>query len=105
MSTIIIDGKSFSGNSINIRNGCVTIDGVVQDGQLHGLVEIKITEGTLHHLETDSSVTCGKVSGNVSAGGSVTCGDIGGVCQAGGSVRASGRLGGTVMAGGSVKIG
>ena len=102
---IIIDGKVFQGNNITIRNGRVTIDGRPQDGELHGVIEVKITEGTLHNLDTDSSVTCGSVSGYVSAGGSVTCGDVGGTAQAGGSITAKGRLGGTIQAGGSVRIG
>lgn len=105
MATINIDGMTFSGNNITIRNGRVIIDGKPQDGTLNGTVEIKITEGVLNKLETDSSVTCGDVRGDVSAGGAVTCNNIGGICQAGGSVRAAGRAGGTIQAGGSVKIG
>lgn len=79
MATINIGGRVFSGRSVSIRNGVVTIDGVRQDGTLSGQVEIKITEGVLERLEADGSVTCGEVRGDVMAGGSVRCGDVGGL--------------------------
>lgn len=102
---IIIDGKVFHGNNVTIRNGTVIIDGKMQDGTVQGVVEIRIVEGVLGKLETDASVTCGEVRGDVSAGGSVTCANVGGAISAGGSVRASGRAGGTINAGGSVRVG
>jgi hypothetical protein len=105
MSTIIIDGKSFSGNNITIRKGVVIIDDEPMDGKVHGVVEIRITEGILGKLECDASVICGEVRGNVSAGGSVTCTNVIGSVSAGGSVRATGRAGGTINAGGSVRVG
>lgn len=105
MASFTIDGKVFSGRSITIRNGIVTIDGVVQDGTLHGQVEIKVTEGIIERLEADGSVTCGEVRGNVSAGGSVHCENVCGNVSAGGSVSASGHLGKSISAGGSVRVG
>jgi hypothetical protein len=47
MATVRIDGRTFSGRSVSIINGRVTIDGVAQDGSLSGVVEIKVTEGVL----------------------------------------------------------
>ena len=102
---ITIDGRTFSGNNVTIRNGIVTIDGVRQDGSVNGVVEVRVAEGSLVSLETDASVTCGSVGGNVSAGGSVRAHNIAGAVSAGGSVSASGRLGGSISAGGSVRIG
>jgi len=98
---IQIDGRDFVGQSISIINGRVKIDGQPVDGQVSGVVSIKI-EGTLHHLETDAAVTAGAITGNVTAGGSVRCEHVGGSVQAGGSVEA-GNVSGGIMAGGSVR--
>lgn len=100
-SKIVIDGRTFSGNSVSIIGGQVTIDGVVQDGSLSGVVEIKITEGVLRELKTDASVSCGEVKGDIDAGGSVTCGRVSGNVRAGGSITCN-DVGGSVMASGSV---
>lgn len=104
MATITIDGRTFSGSNVSIRNGKVTIDGAVQDGTLNGVVEIKITDGIIGRLDCDASVNCGEVRGNVSAGGSVNCDGIGGNVSAGGSVNAD-NISGSVNAGGSVRHG
>ena len=104
MATIVIDGRSFSGRSVSIINGKVTIDGVVQDGSLSGIVEVRIIEGVLQELSCDASVNCSEVRGNVRASGSVNCGDISGSVNAGGSVNC-GSVGGGVNAGGSVRHG
>jgi len=101
MATITIDGKTFTGRSVTIINGRVTIDGQLQDGTLQGVVEIRITEGVLHDLHTDASVVCGEVGGSVTAGGSVNADDVLGSVTAGGSVNCD-AVGGSVMAGGSV---
>lgn len=101
----IINGKVYHGNNVTIRNGTVFIDGRRQDQEVNGVVEVKVTEGDLVNIDTDASVTCMTVKGNVSAGGSVSCRDIGGSVNAGGSVSASGRAGGAINAGGSVMVG
>ena len=101
MSSITIDGKTFSGNSVSIVDGKVTIDGVVQDGTLEGVVELHIT-GTLGSLRTDGSVHMkGNVEGDVDAGGNVNCGDVKGDVDAGGNVNC-GDVKGDVDAGGNV---
>lgn len=102
MATIVINGHTFSGRSVSILNGQVTIDGVRQDGTLSGVVEIKVTEGVLGEMRTDASVSCGDINGSVSAGGSVNCENIGGNVTAGGSVN-GGNVKGSVSAGGSVR--
>jgi len=98
MGTIIINGKRFVGNNITIRNGKVVIDGKAQDGEMKGVVEVRVIEGVLGRVECDASVTCGEVWGNVAAGASVTGENVGGSIQAGGSVTAGDRAGGAIQA-------
>lgn len=100
-SVVEIGGKKYVGNNIVIRNGVVIVDGVVQEGTVTGVVEIKVVEGVLGRLETDASVVCQDVLGDITAGGSVKSGNVGGNVSAGGSVKAN-DIGGGVTAGGSV---
>lgn len=103
MSITIINGKTYVGNSISVINGVVTIDDVIQDGgKLSGVVEIRITEGTLQNLTTDAPVNCNDVLGDVSAGGPVNCENVGGNVKAGGPVNCE-NVAGMVSAGGSIK--
>lgn len=102
MNTININGKNYNGNNIEIRNGVVKIDGVVQkDDSAKGAVEIRVLSGQVGHLDTDLSVNCNGVVGNINAGGSVNCDDVAGNVTAGGSVNCD-DVGGDVCAGGSV---
>ncbi len=92
---IVIDGREFSGKNISIVNGKVTVDGVVQDDQLVGDVNIDVhgdvvkldagsgsvtVSGSCGQVSTMSGdVECGNVSGNVKTmSGDVTCGAVGG---------------------------
>lgn len=92
---IVIDGREFTGNSISIVNGKVTVDGVAQEGQLVGDVKIDVhgdvvsmnagsgnvtISGSCGSVQTMSGdVECGDVSGNIKTmSGDVTCGAIGG---------------------------
>lgn len=87
---ISIGKKTFnfgSGKNIQIRNGVVTIDGKVQDAALGEIAVLKIVEGTIQNLDTDASVNCRNIAGDVRAGGSVNCDDIKGSVTAGGSVQ------------------
>jgi len=105
MASVTIDGRPFSGSRIQITgDGHVLIDGVPQEGTLHGKVEIHVIEGAIENLEVEGDVHCGIVSANVDAGGSVTCGNVGGYVDAGSSVTC-GTVGGYVDAGGSVTAG
>lgn len=97
-ATITIDGRTFSGSSISIRNGKVVIDGVEQDGTLSGVVEVRIVEGAIEHLHSDMSVTCGDVTGNATAGMELHCGNVGGNAIAGMDLKC-GTVGGSVNAG------
>lgn len=102
---IVIDGREFTGNNISIVKGKVTVDGVVQDGQLVGDVKIDVygdvvkldagsgnvtVSGTCEQVSTMSGdVQCGDVHGNIKTmSGDVTCGTIGGsVSTMSGSIR------------------
>ena len=88
MGTININGVTYEGDNISVKNGEVTIDGVLQQKTPTGKISIMITGGQLSMISTDASVEVfGSVQGNVSAGGSVNCDDVGGSITAGGSVR------------------
>lgn len=103
MARFTINGVTFTGNTVQIRNGEVIIDGQKQDGSLSGVFEVRVIEGAIHRLETDASVNCGPVTGGISAGGSVNCDSVSGSVSAGGSVNCD-RVGGSVTAGGSVRM-
>lgn len=91
---VTIDGKSFTGSNISINNNKVIVDGVVQDGELigdvnvvvHGDVELlentsgTIKAGNVGQVKTVSGdVDCCDVSGNVqTVSGDVNCGNING---------------------------
>ncbi len=60
-------------------------------------------EGEALAVDCQGSLTCGDVSGHVSAGGSIHCADIGGDASCWGSITCS-EIGGSVSAGGSVNI-
>lgn len=107
MATIRIGKLVLVGNSLQIDNNSVYVDGtkiddLSQAGIRNGIVEVRVVEGVLDSLRADGSVTTGSVKGSVKAGGSVTCDCVGGDVSAGGSVRC-GRVGGDVSAGGSVR--
>ena len=79
MCSFTIGNKSYSGQSISIINGVVTIDGVVQGGdKLTGIVKIEIT-GVIANVTVDAPLMVnGDVLGNVDCEGAVTCGAVGG---------------------------
>lgn len=113
MATITIGGVTITGNNIQIKNGVVTVDGVVVDGVQNtagmsisagGAVEIRVLEGRVENLNADGSINAGSVEGSVRAGGSVNCDAVKGSVSAGGSVNCD-DVGGNVSAGGSVTCG
>lgn len=90
MGTFILNGVKLTGNNICIRNNRVVVDGTdIADlhGKLSGVVEIKVVDGLIYNLETEASVNCEGITGDVNAGGSVNCGGVGGNITAGGAVR------------------
>jgi hypothetical protein len=104
--SITINGVVYGnieGGNISIINGRVTIDGVLQDQQVQGVVKI-IVEGDLASLKTDASVQCGNVHGDVTAGSSVSCDNVEGSVSAGSSVSCE-NVGRNVSAGSLVTCG
>ena len=75
---IVIDGREFKGRNVSISNNKVTIDGVVQDGELQGDVNIQIY-GDVDTLDNASGVvTCNNVGSLKTMSGDVECKDISG---------------------------
>lgn len=95
-SIITINGKTYVGNSIQVTNNQVVIDGVVQEKKLSGIVEIKV-EGNLASLKADCNVTVhGDVLGSVDAGNNVqVMGDVLNNVRAGNNVVAESIKGDT----------
>ena len=107
IAKIIVNGvthlvKDVGNNDVVIRRNRIIVNGVEisSSTNINGNIKIK-WEGGLVNLNTDRSVECGDISGNVDCGGSVQCGSIGGNVDCGGSVQ-SGHINGSVDAGGSV---
>lgn len=103
-ATVVVNGRSYHGANVSIRNGKVTVDGVVQDDELVGEVHVTVN-GDIEKLEVGAGavtahnvgsvtsqsgdVSCGDVSGSVSSmSGDVTCGAVGGsVSSMSGDIR------------------
>ena len=101
---VTIEVDSSNGSSINVRNGVVSVGGVVVQTGLSGVVEI-IWSGPAASINADGSVTVnGEVKGDVDAGGSINCGNVSGSADAGGSINC-GNIGGNADAGGSIRAG
>ena len=103
MNKITINGVTYQTDGsaqIVINNGTVTVGGKHVVGGLSGVVRVEWA-GPLASLQSDASVICGDVSGDVDAGGSVQSHNVNGSVSAGGSVNC-GAVGGKVRAGGSV---
>jgi hypothetical protein len=100
---IRVNGKTYSGNNIQMVNGKVIIDGkeVGEKSKEQDFV-ITIEKGAIVNLNCDESVTvngnvmnivaqkninCDKVKGSITAGGNVNCDDVGGNIEAGGNVN------------------
>ena len=91
---VIVDGREFIGNNVSISGNRITVDGVRQDGELVGDIDvtvlgsvkrIELASGTIKcenvgNISTQSGdVDCNHVTGSVSTmSGDVDCGDISG---------------------------
>jgi hypothetical protein len=107
MAIFTLNGHTFTGGSVRVRDNEIWVDGKLVDAGASGeprVLEVRILEGRINDLSADGYVTCGAVEGDVSAGGYVTCGAVGGDVSAGGYVRC-GNVGGDVSAGGYVRRG
>lgn len=102
MGTVTMNGKTYSGNSISIINGVVTIDGKIIDNESVKDALVITIEGSVENIFTDKSVNCSTVNGNIISGGLVTCGNVGGSVESVGSVVCTNTIHTGVNAGGSV---
>ena len=96
MNQFSINGQTIvsTNGNISFTGGELYIDGVKTE--YNGSVKIPtpqititVISGTLQNLQTDGSVNCDDVHGDVTAGGSINCDDIGGNVSAGGSIKRS----------------
>jgi hypothetical protein len=101
-STVVVNGKKYEveGSNISIIN-----NKIYSDGKLVNKEEINansiIIEGNVENIETDLSVSCNNVKGDIKAGGSINCDNVGGNVTAGGSVNCD-KVKGNINAKGSV---
>jgi DUF4097 and DUF4098 domain-containing protein YvlB len=88
---VVIDGREFKGNSIQINgNNQVVVDGVVQDGTLTGPISVTV-HGDVQSLTGNlSDVRVSGSAGEVrTVSGDVQCGDVtGNVNTVSGDVKA-----------------
>jgi hypothetical protein len=106
MATLNINGRTITGNNLDIVGGRVIVDGVDVTESLKDIkgsvLEVRVLEGQIENLRSSGSVTCGTVLGNIDAGMNVTCGDVSGNVDAGMNVTC-GTVGGSVDAGMNVR--
>ncbi len=107
MNRIVINGKEINiqGSNISIKNNKVFVDGkeIANSDDILKANTIFIY-GDVKNIETDKSVSCNDVLGNVYAKGSVNCDNIKGNVNSGGSVNCD-DVGGSIVAKGSVNCG
>lgn len=91
---IVIDGKTFAGSNIQINGNKVIVDGVTQDGELVGDINITVN-GDVESIEnTNGMVSANNVGSVRTTNGDVTCVDVSGdVSTTNGDVRASKIIG------------
>lgn len=103
MGTVTINGVTYTGNNITIRNNNVIIDGKTQyKNKYNNTVNIDIV-GNVQNVNCNGTVSVnGTVIGDIDCGGSCNIdGDVGGSIDCGGSCSAM-NIKGNIDAGGSV---
>jgi hypothetical protein len=98
---IEIDGRTFAGSSVTIRDNRLSIDDIVQPGVLHGVIEVRIVEGSVLSVESDRTIFANDVQ-VASAGETLFCHDVTGSISAGGAVIVAGNVSGDIQALGPV---
>jgi len=101
-NTINVNGKKYEveGSNISVVNGKIYADGKLVNEEEVKANTIEI-QGNINSLETDLSVNCNNVKGDIKAGGSINCDNVGGNITAGGSVNCD-KVKGNINAKGSV---
>lgn len=101
LADVTINGKTYQGSRVVVKEGLVIVDGKVVEEQTLGALTI-VVNGTLEQLQSDRSVLVdGDIKGSVSASGTVKAQTIHGDVEATGSVKA-GQIHGAVQAVGRV---
>ena len=78
---VVVNGKRYQGRNVTIINGRVTIDGVTQDGELTGDINV-VVNGDVDSIENEcGSVTAQNVGSINTQSGDVRCGDVSGSIQ------------------------
>lgn len=103
-SNVQINGKTYIGNNITMKNGVVIVDGVEQgDFSDEKKIEIKVLSNvesieskesitirgnlTAKNVVAGTSLNCDNIQGDVRAGTSVNCDDITGNASAGTTIN------------------
>ena len=80
-NNISIDGKMFSGKCVTIVGNKVTVDGVEQEGELTGDVNITV-DGDVYSIENSSGVVKANKANTIKTmSGDVECGDVSGMVK------------------------
>ena len=100
----IINGKSYSGNSVQILDdGTVKVDGVIQSDKIESKTVNVLVEGSVDSLETGSgtvAVKGGAGSVNTGSGNVSVSGDVGtNISTGSGSVKVEGSINGSASTG------
>ena len=78
---VVVNGKRYQGRNISIINGMVSIDGITQDGELAGDINI-IVNGDVDNIENECGSIAAQNVGSISTqSGDVRCGDVSGSIQ------------------------
>lgn len=86
-SKVVINEKTYTGDSIIVNNNEVIVDGVRQNGIDDRRIKVQILCNVDKIISDESIYINGNVEGNVEAGTSVNCDDIKGNVEAGTSIN------------------
>ena len=96
---VIVDGREFNGSNVSINNGQVTVDGVVQNGELSGPISVTVC-GDVQVLENHSGNVTANNVGEISTGsGDVKCAAVGGSNRTGSGDVECGAVSGSIRTG------
>lgn len=96
---IVVDGREFKGRNISIKNNKVVVDGVEQDGELVGDINV-VVHGDVQDLENGSGNVKAQNVGNINTGsGDVECGNVSGSIKTGSGDVDCDRVNGNIRTG------
>lgn len=96
---IVINGSSYMGNSVSIKNGAVYIDGVQQEQQLGHNIIVAV-HGDVESLDLGSGSVAAQNVGHITSGsGDVTCETVKGDVRTGSGDVTAVKIEGSVRTG------